>query len=759
MENNGFIHDGDSITTANGKPEADSASYKRANSQKFTDGRKQSQEFDDVGKNTRIELADEDDPWQVTRINVSYTPWNELSRRDKQLRVVAYTLKIILVLGCLYIFICSLDFLSSAFRLLGGETAGKVFQRSDILKNPVAGVMIGVLVTVLVQSSSTSTSVVVSMVGAGILNIKTAIPIVMGANIGTSVTNTIVAMGQIGNRDEFRRAFAGGTVHDMFNWLTVLVLLPVEVITGYLYHLTEAIVNSLPLQQDKTANKEMLNVITKPFTERIIQISKDAIAKIAHGMGNQFDNDQTILKLCCDEVSPSQCCRTRRNNLDFIQSGQNYTLLQKQAVCKEVAQCLGKKKPQPSPYCESIPWIYGEQQTRITTEVIDCAIFKGTNNETKCCQSKLDGLSSEASHIEKCQMLSSCFQSDDHIFTKVDCKASWFNVTEERKVWGQRFSCTRWTRDVENYTCHTECNYLLKGLYPTLNEKAIGGILLVISLTILCICLVCIVKLLHSLLQGPVALIIKKFINADLPGCCGYFTGYVTILIGAGLTIIVQSSSVFTSTLTPLVGIGVIQLDRMYPLTLGSNIGTTTTAILSAMATSSDSIRNALQIAFCHLFFNISGIILFYPIPALRFPLPLARFLGNSTANYRWFAIVYILAMFFIFPALVFALSIPGWYVLLAVLGPFALLIFVVCVIKLIQIKRPNLLPEKLHNWAFLPLAFRSLEPYDKIMQKVFFCKKFQNPKEGEKGPMDSNSSEKRYGSQAINKQTTITRL
>lgn len=54
----------------------------------------------------------------------------------------------------------------------------------------------------------------------------------MGANIGTSVTNTIVSMGQIANKDDFRRAFAGATVHDMFNWLTVIILLPIEVITG-----------------------------------------------------------------------------------------------------------------------------------------------------------------------------------------------------------------------------------------------------------------------------------------------------------------------------------------------------------------------------------------------------------------------------------------------------------------------------------------------------------------------------------------------
>lgn len=65
-----------------------------------------------------------------------------------------------------------------------------------------------------------------------VLDVSLAIPIVMGANIGTSVTNTIVSIGQITNKNDFRRAFAGATVHDVFNWLTVLILLPLEVITG-----------------------------------------------------------------------------------------------------------------------------------------------------------------------------------------------------------------------------------------------------------------------------------------------------------------------------------------------------------------------------------------------------------------------------------------------------------------------------------------------------------------------------------------------
>jgi sodium-dependent phosphate cotransporter len=97
------------------------------------------------------------------------------------------------------------------------------------------GLLIGVLATVLVQSSSTSTSIVVSLVGAGSMSVQTAIPVIMGANIGTSVTNTIVACGQINDKVQFEKAFAGATVHDMFNILSVCVLLPIELITGYLY--------------------------------------------------------------------------------------------------------------------------------------------------------------------------------------------------------------------------------------------------------------------------------------------------------------------------------------------------------------------------------------------------------------------------------------------------------------------------------------------------------------------------------------------
>ena len=136
-------------------------------------------------------------------------------------------IKVLGTVTCLYLFVCSLDVLSTAFKLLAGEATGEIFN-GDWLGNPVVGLMIGILGTVLVQSSSTFTSIIVAAIGAG-MKVHVAIPMFMGANIGTSVTNTLVAMAQIGNKMEFERAFAAATIHDMFNWCTVIVLFTIEV--------------------------------------------------------------------------------------------------------------------------------------------------------------------------------------------------------------------------------------------------------------------------------------------------------------------------------------------------------------------------------------------------------------------------------------------------------------------------------------------------------------------------------------------------
>ena len=248
-----------------------------------------------------------------------------------------------------------------------------------------------------------------------------------------------------------------------------------------------------------------------------------------------------------------------------------------------------------------------------------------------------------------------------------------------------------------------------------LSEAAVGILLLVIAITILMVALISMVKILHSLLAGPLFSAVKKVINAEFPGYAACLTGYVAILVGAGMTMLVQSSSIFTSTLTPLVGIGVVTLERVYPLTLGSNIGTTFTGILAALVQSENKFREAIQLALCHLFFNIFGIAIFYPIPITRkLPISLAKNLGNTTADYRWFAVVYVIVVFFLLPGIVFGLSLAGWPVLLGVGLPFVLLLIFVIVVNIIQNKKPTILPAKLQNWDSLPKPLHSLEPYDR---------------------------------------------
>eukprot|EP00058_Branchiostoma_floridae_P023336 XP_002608826.1 hypothetical protein BRAFLDRAFT_89694 [Branchiostoma floridae] len=454
---------------------------------------------------------EEYDPWHVARLKDEGTKWGELDSKGKALRVVGYIMKPLLLLGLIYLFICSLDFLSSAFRLLGGRAAGETLSNNELLTNPVAGLMIGVLATVLVQSSSTSTSIVVTMVGASILEVKPAIPIIMGANIGTSVTNTIVSLAHSGDKDEFRRAFAGATIHDMFNWLSVIVLLPLEVISGYLFHLSAAIIDSYNIQTNKDAEQEILKVITKPFTSLVIQIDKKVITKTAQGL-----------------------------------------------------------------------------------------------NET-----------------------GSLLKEGDYLFANTG-----------------------------------------------LSESELGVVILILALIILCVCLVLIVKLLHSMLRGRVAYWTKK---------------------------------------------------RHCPLVSHPKSGGVMQTIVSTCYSCS----------FPLSFFNIRAIITSYPIASQLelckhwmskwFPHPpivLAKWLGNKTAKYRWFALVYLFLMFFILPALVFGLSFAGWQVLVGVGVPILLIFIVICIINVMQVQFPRFLPAKLRNWNFLPSPLHSLKPYDAVC--VLCCKAVQ---------------------------------
>ena len=144
------------------------------------------------------------------------------------------------VASMVYLLLVAVGVVGDGFsRAVGGrEGAERLFAFAT---NPFVGVLLGSLTTALVQSSSTVTSVIVGMVAGG-LPVSLAIPMVMGANMGTTITNTLVSLGHISHRDEFTRAFAAATIHDWFNLLSIVVFLPLEIWLGLLERLSLALV-------------------------------------------------------------------------------------------------------------------------------------------------------------------------------------------------------------------------------------------------------------------------------------------------------------------------------------------------------------------------------------------------------------------------------------------------------------------------------------------------------------------------------------
>ncbi|MBN1433288.1 Na/Pi symporter [Candidatus Fermentibacterales bacterium] len=147
-----------------------------------------------------------------------------MSRKDIALKLLFFAVLI-------YLFLVSIRLMGDAFKLFGAGFAETLIAQTT---NPFKGLLVGVIATSIVQSSSCTTSIVVGFVASGSLTIGNAIPIIMGANIGTTVTNTLVSLGHVHRRDEFEWAFAGAMVHDFFNIFAVLFIMPLQLKFGLL---------------------------------------------------------------------------------------------------------------------------------------------------------------------------------------------------------------------------------------------------------------------------------------------------------------------------------------------------------------------------------------------------------------------------------------------------------------------------------------------------------------------------------------------
>lgn len=191
------------------------------------------------------------------------------------------------------------------------------------------------------------------------------------------------------DKENFRRAFAGATVHDAFNLLSVLVLLPIEILFGYLEHTSGWLVTLFLSNGSNNAKEpEMLTLITKPLTNAIIQLDKKVLESIAQNSSNA---NETLIKHFCPK----------------------------------------------------------------------------------------------------------------NVSTLVNGSLS-FEMDKENR-----------------------CSFLLESLdWP---EWCVGLLLLAVSLTVLCTCLIAMVKILSSIFNGPVAKVIQKVVNSDLPGKWKYFTSLIAI--------------------------------------------------------------------------------------------------------------------------------------------------------------------------------------------------------------------------------------
>lgn len=285
---------------------------------------------DNADKTTSLLNADTTtalpDQQQATQPNMSAM---EEWRAEKKESNVIVGLKLFAIFSTLYFFMWSSSILSQAFNLTSYHYAGHFIRTSGFLQNPLIGLMVGIITTVVFQSSGAVTSVLVTIVGSGVLTVRQSIPIIMGANLGTSVTNTVVSLFVYRKKQNFEIAMTAGIVHDMYNMMSVVFMLPLEIILHPLEYVSMWMLNLFGTNSHTEIGElQFLSHLVKPLVELVIMIDKE---KISHYNPNDIvPSDVSLIKRCCNEerIGNETICHKRCfslfSNLDF---GDNVTCI------------------------------------------------------------------------------------------------------------------------------------------------------------------------------------------------------------------------------------------------------------------------------------------------------------------------------------------------------------------------------------------------------------------------------------------------
>ena len=355
----------------------------------------------------------------------------------------------ILIAMLAYVLVSSVAMIGEGLSRASGDYLDGLF---EFATNPIMALVVGILATALVQSSSTVSSIIVGLVAGG-LPVESAIPMIIGADFGTTVTNVIISLAYIGRKQYFRRAFAAAMVHDFFNLLAVFIFLPLELIFHIMENTAGFLANSFLGTQD---------------------MSQEGFV-FMHGLTEPF--------------------------IGFFRS------------------------------------------------------FNQNGGET-------------------------------------------FN----------------------------------------------GAIMIFAGIIFILLSIIYIGNLLKKQMVGRAKQIMFAAIGKK---------PITSIFSGLIITTIVQSSSTTTSLMIPLAGTGIFRLKQVYPFTLGSNIGTTITALLAATAIIGTNAIYALQIALVFMLYNVFSVALVYSVPALRrLPMVGAVSIAKIADRNKLIALLYVVGVFFALPAL-----------------------------------------------------------------------------------------------------------
>ena len=205
-------------------------------------------------------------------------------------------LSVVKMLLALAFFMWSIDLLTLSMGNLNSAFAKDLFRATN---NPFVGLFIGLLMTALIQSSSTVTAMIVAVVASGNLTLMQAVPLVMGANIGTTLTSTLVAFSYLMKKEDFKKALAAGVLHDVFNILTVLILFPLEVYFGFLSHIASFLIHTFFEGDADYEGDYHYNVFfTRPISEQVVTILRSAWLGLVFSVIMLF----TAIKVLSDTV-------------------------------------------------------------------------------------------------------------------------------------------------------------------------------------------------------------------------------------------------------------------------------------------------------------------------------------------------------------------------------------------------------------------------------------------------------------------------